>query len=178
MTMLVHRLLVLVFAAILATACSTTPTSDIKINAESAANTDFSNFKNYAWVGSAQLLNDQEWRWEPPEFDLDAEVRWLVDSQLRQKGLSEVNSNPDLLVAYVAGVNMDALEEVKDVKTHLTTLENVPKGALMVILVDTASASVIWGATASADIVQERTTEAMRARLEYAVKQMFSGFPR
>ena len=60
---------------------------------------------------------------------------------------------------------------------NLTTLENVPLGALTIILVDADTGLAIWGGVASAEIQENPSQETVKKRLEYAVTKMFKQLP-
>lgn len=165
------------FAAFLMTACATAPTSDIKVEAETAPGADLKAYKNYAWLAAAKIVNDPAGRWEPPQFDADAEIKWLIDREMRARGISEVSSYPDMFVAFVAGVDMAQLELKEDPKTKMDVLKNAPKGALAVLFIDGASGDPVWAAAAVGDVKSDRPAEQIKARLDYAVTQMFRKLP-
>jgi hypothetical protein len=159
------------------TACATTPTSDIKVQAETAAGADIKAYKTYAWLAAAKIVNDPSGRWEPPQFDADAEIKWLIDREMRARGISEVSSYPDMFVAFVAGVDMAQLELKEDPKTKIEVLKNTPKGALVVLFVDGATGNTAWAASAVGEVKSDRPIDEAKARLDYAVTQMFQKLP-
>ena len=75
--------------------CMTVPTKDIKVDAQADPKANFSGYKSYAWLGSAAIVNDAFGQWEPPNFDADAEIKYLIDRELRKRGMSEDSANPD-----------------------------------------------------------------------------------
>jgi len=168
----------LIFVALLMSGCAQTPTKDIQIEAESDPKANFSGYKSYAWLGSAAILFDSAGQWEPPQFDADAEVKFLIDRELRKRGMTEDSVNPDMLVAYAAGIDMDTLEIKVDPESEIKTLENVPQGALVIALVDAETAVAIWAAQATANVQQNPDQETIKARLDYAVTQMLKKLPR
>jgi len=105
---------------------------DIKVDAEANPDADFSEYKTFAWGGSAELVVDEEGRWVAPKMDLNAEIRYLVNSELRKRGFTEVNENPDMIVAAAIGVHMDAMAMKTDPKTKMELLQNVPQSALFI----------------------------------------------
>jgi len=153
-------------------------TKDIRVDAEVDPKVDLTGYKTYAWLGSAQIVVDTIGKWEPPGFDADAEVKWLIDRELRARNVSRVDDNPDMFVAYVAGIDMDALELKVDPETRREMLDSVPKGALAVVFIDAASGKPVWVGVATADIQETPTDEVVRKRLDYAVKEMFRLLPR
>jgi hypothetical protein len=169
------------FLAFLMTAvlsgCATAP-KDIVVETESHPGINFTTYKTYAWLASAEVVNDPHGNWEPPGFDTDTELRRLISQELRNKGMQEVSARPDLLVAFAAGINMELLKIVEDPETKMYTFKDAPKGALTVVLVDPATRYPVWVGRAVGDLEVGRTSEEIAKRLSYAVKTMFSKFRR
>jgi hypothetical protein len=176
----IMRLLVLVLTLSLSflSACATIPTGDIKIESEADKKVNFSGYKSYGWLAAAGILRDPEGKWEPPGFNADAEIKFLVDRELRKRGLTETGTNPDFLVAYVLGIDMEALKLKENPDTKLTTLENIPKGGLILVLIDPQTARASWVAVATAELNEEMDMETRKARLEYAVTKMIKELPK
>ena len=158
--------------------CTTVPTKDIKIDAQADPKANFSGYKSYAWLGSAAIVNDAFGQWEPPNFDADAEIKYLIDRELRKRGMSEDSANPDLIVAFAAGIDMDALDLKTDPKTKMDILSNVPKGGLVVMMADSESGFVIWAGVATAELQKNADEKTMKARLDYAVTKMLKKLPK
>ncbi len=156
--------------------CATVPTGDIEVTTETDPKVNLQGYKTYAWVGTAQLLNDPMGQWEPGKVDLDSELRFLIDRELRGKKLTQTTNQPDLLVGFVAGVDMSVLGIKKDPESRMMVLKNTPKGALVVLLIDSNTLYPVWVGSAVANVNQERSTEEMQKRLDYAVRSMFSEF--
>jgi len=157
--------------------CSTIPKDDIKVDSEADPKVNFSGYKTYAWLGGIGIVNDSQGTWEPPQFDADAEIVYLIDSALRKRGISEVTDNPDMFVAYAIGVDMDALKLKENPESKLTTLENVPQTGLVVVLIDPQTEYVTWIAVATGEI-KNLDPETAKKRLAYAVNTMFKGLPK
>lgn len=157
--------------------CATFPKDDIKVDAEADAKANFSGYKTYAWLGSVGIVNDPDDQWEPPQFDADAELVFLINDALRKRGMTEVNDNPDMLVAYGVGADMGALQLKEDPKTKLSTLENVPQGALIVTLIDAQTEFVVWAGEATGDI-KNLDAKTAKQRLQYVVDSMFKKLPK
>ncbi len=82
---------------------------DIKVQAEANPKVDLSKYKTYIWGGSAELVLDKEGRWIDPKMDVNAEIRFLVDQEMRKRGFTRVKENADIRVAAAVGVHMDAI---------------------------------------------------------------------
>jgi hypothetical protein len=73
-------------------------------------------------------------------------ITWIMvgDRELRKRGMLDSSVDPDLVVAYAAGIDMDALKLKLDPTTKMNMAKNVPQGGLVVMLVDSESGFVIW----------------------------------
>jgi len=172
------HLFALVGIVLLTTGCASSITKDIMVEAEADPKVNFTGYKTYTWLGSAAIVNDPDGKWEPPQFDADAEIQFLIDRELHARGMSEDSINPDMLVAYAAGIDMDSMDIKIDPKSDLVVLENVPLGALTIILIDAYTGLAIWGGTATAEIQQSPDQQTIRKRLDFAVTQMLKKLPK
>ena len=173
-----RSIMVAVFTAFLISGCaSTTLTKDIDVNTQSAPGVDINKFKSYAWIATAQILNDPQGQWEPRAFDADAEIQFLIDRELRKRAVSQVDLNPDMLVAYIAGVDMEALELKEDPKQDMEVLQNNPKGALAVLFISPVNGKTLWAGVAVANVEGKRNSGETKKRLDFAVSEMFRKLP-
>ena len=163
---------------LLLAACTTAPTSDIRVEAEADPKASFSGYKTYAWFAAAQILFDPEGQWEPRDVDIDAEVQFIINSELRKRGMSEVSSHPDMLVAYAAGVDMTTLGLKENPESKEKLLANIPKAGLIVALIDADTGYVIWLGEAVGEVQEQADQATVRARIEYAVREMFRLLPK
>ena len=170
------HLIALLATMLLVTGCASV-TSDIMVDAEADPTVKFSGFKTYAWLGSASIVYDPAGKWEPPQFDADTEIKFLIDSELRKRGMSEDTANPALIVVFAAGIDMAAMREEVDPKSNIAALQNVPQGALTVVLIDSLTGLAVWGGVATADIKQDPDSEVVKKRLAFAVSSMFKQLP-
>ncbi len=152
-------------------------THDIKTNTKVDSKANFAGYKTYSWLGTAAIINDPLGQWEPSRFDADAEIKYAIDTELRKRKIMESSNNPDLLVGFAAGIDMAALELVENPETKMQLMKNVPKGALVIVLVDNATGFPIWVGEAMADYKKERSPEESSKRIRYAVKKLFSELP-
>jgi hypothetical protein len=158
--------------------CASTPTKDIMIDAQADPKANFSGYKTYTWLGSAAIINDPYGRWEPPAFDSDAEIKYLIDRELRKRGMSQKSVDPDLIVGFAAGIDMDALELKTDPNSKKNIITKVPQGGLVIALVDSESGFIIWLGVATADIHEQPDEKTAKARLDYTVTQLFRKLPK
>jgi len=87
--------------------------------------------------------------------------------------MSENSNNPDMVVVYAAGIDMESIELAADPATELEMLQNIPRGALTVVLIDDDTGLAIWAGIATANVAENPTTDVQKQRLDYAVTQMF-----
>ena len=168
----------LICGCLLLWSCATVPTKDINVDAKADPKIKFSGYKTYIMLGAAAIVNDQQGRWEPPSFDADAEIKFLIDRELGKHGISKSAINPDMVVAYALGVDMEALDLKMDPETKIDVLENVPQSALLIILIDRPTGFVIWAGSATAEVMETPDDETVKARLDYAVTGMFKKLPK
>lgn len=157
--------------------CASFPKDDIEIETEADPTVNFSGYKTYAILGSAEIINDPEGKWEPTGLDADAEIEFLINRELRKRGMTVTRTNPDMLIAYALGVDMAMLKFKEDPEKKVSVLENVPQGALVIALMDSNTEIVTWAAVAVAEL-QNQGDEVTKQRLNYAVTQMFKQLPK
>jgi PBP1b-binding outer membrane lipoprotein LpoB len=173
-----NYLSVFIIALMLFVGCASVQTKDIQVDAQSDPKANFSGYKTYAWSGAAAIVNDPYGQWEPPQFDADAEIMFLINRELRKRGMSENTADPDLVIAFAAGIDMEALGLKVDSETKMDVLENVPQGGLVVVLMDSQSGFVIWVGVATAEVQESPDTRTFKARLDHAVTKMFKKLPK
>ena len=136
-------------------------------------------YKSFAWIGAGEVLNDPDGRWKPTNVQIAGDIKYLIDRELRKRGLGLANpDNAELGVAFFLGIDMEAQKLKKNPETKVEMLENVPKAGLVVALVDTKTGFVVWIGRAVGELQENATDEVVRERLDYAVSEMFKLFPK
>ena len=120
--------------SLIVSGCASFPKDDIEIATEADPKTNFSGYKTYAWLGAAAILNDPEGKWEPPGFDADSFIVSVIDRELTKRGMSETSKFPDMLIAYALGVDTEMMKFQEDSQADVSVLENVPSGALVIVM--------------------------------------------
>ena len=77
-------------------------------------------------------------------MDVDAILRRLITRELKDQGLAVVDRDPDLVVAYAAGVDMTTLDLVENPHNKMRILQSASIAALLHILVDTGTGYPDW----------------------------------
>ena len=93
----------------IALGCVSPDVADIRVETEVNPKINFAGYKTYAWAAAAAVVRDPEREWTPPDLDVGAEIKFLVDRELRKRNLSEASGEPDVLVVYAVGVDMESL---------------------------------------------------------------------
>ena len=170
-------LLMIMFVSVLTISCATVPTGDIKIVTEAAPQENLGQYKSYGWLLGVAALHDPDGSWEPPGFDADSEVIYLVNREMRKRGLTETNRDPDVYIGFGIGLDMAALKISEDVEGNISALENVPQGGLVLVLIDRKEAEVFWVGLATGDKLEGIDDEVRKKRLDYAISNMFKSVP-
>jgi hypothetical protein len=169
------KILFLITATIFISSC-TTLTSDIEVETHTDPDINYHAYHTYAWADSAQIVFDPVGQWEQPTLDTDGEVRFIINRELRGRNINQVDKDPDLLVVFAAGVDMNVLELKANPDADTEVLTNVPKTALVIALIDADTGYLVWLGYATADVQKQQTIENIRRRIDYAVSQIFKTF--
>ena len=155
----------------LLTGCASV-TEDIRVQTESDPQLDLGRYRTYSWLGAAEIAPDRHGNWEPPGFDADAEIRALLNRELRRRGMREVASDGQLVVGFGTGINPEVFEIAEDPDSKMYTLQNAPRAALVVVFIDPRSRRPVWVGTAVGDVRTGRSADEVRRRIDYAVTRM------
>ncbi len=140
--------------------------------------TDFAKYKTYAWVDGGNI---------PDEFNHKRIVS-AVDAQLGAHALTQVKQtdHPDLLVGYRAGFeqSLEVNASSSDFgpyrwgnRTGSARAQDVTVGTLFVVLRDASTQSVVWRASATADINRTASPERRDRNIQKAAEKMFKHYP-
>lgn len=167
--------------ALMLNACSTMESSsenmDMSFETDIDPKANFKGYRSYMWMGAAAIMNDPDGQWVTPGFDVNAEIKLLIDNSLRAKGMSETAQTPDVIIGYALGINMTNIEYKENPDKSFKSLEATPKGALVILMVDAQTGIVIWASSAKANIKGSKGDKA-KARLKYAVDNMMKSLPK
>ena len=160
-------------------ACASSSTADIKIHSALDQKANLAGYKSFAWQPSETVLHDNTGVWVPRDADTKAEIEFLVDKGLREKGLSVVKEKPDLFVALMIVADVDDVQEIEKTRgDSLSTFDPVGQGALLVELIDAQTGKTVWMGGAEGELRQSRSPEESKQRLSYAVDKIFDKLPR
>ena len=157
---------------IMLSACVTT-TADIEVSAAADPKAKLSGYKTYSWLAAGAWLVDPSDKWQPPGFTAGDTTKDLIDREMGKRAFTLTDKDPDLTVAFLIGINMEATKFRTDPELATKLLRNVPQGSLGIVLIDAETGYVIWMAQATADIQKHASDDLVRERLDYAVTKMF-----
>ncbi len=172
---IVGTFLLAMVAAVTVSGCAS-QFKDIEVMTEANPKVDLTGYGTYAWAAAAAAIRDPDREWTPIDLDIGAEIQFLVDRELRERGLTKVVRGPDLLAIYAVGVDMKALNVEVD-EDDVERFGEVPKGGVLIILADPASRRAIWAGAAVAELLEEPDRELTKQRIDYAISKMFKDYP-
>jgi len=156
------------------TGCATAG-RDIKVRTVINPKADLAAYRTYAWVGSRTDVHDPKGRWTRPPFDLDAEARHLIDSELRARGLSFAAKQPDALVFFLLIADTD--KQAAAMRRRYgpqADISGLAEAALVVGLVDAKTNKPVWIGAARAPAYPGRSNaQWSKARLSVAITALF-----
>lgn len=138
---------------------------------------DPADFTTYAIVGFG-AIEDPSGRWARPEFDIRAEIRFLVESALRERGWYPVTRNPDAYVVVLAAVDSTQVWQILEHSGGLMQPQ-MAAGGLLVQVRSGQTKEPLWAASALGPVRTEETQwtdQQARRRLAYGVEQIFARF--
>jgi uncharacterized protein DUF4136 len=148
----------------------------------------FAQKTSFDWDRSANFAAYHTYMWEaspnPAQGDWNQRILDAVDKQLQAKGLTKVNSNPDLWVVYSNSIRDE--KQVVGVgyvpgptwgssgpAGHNTFISKV--GTLVVELADTKDKQLLWRGSVS-DTITDNSNKNTKT-LDKAVAKLFKGYP-
>jgi hypothetical protein len=165
-------------SAVLCLSCASTPTSDIKVHSAADAKSNIAGYKTYAWDTSVAVLNDETGVWVPKDMDTHAELQFLINKKLRDRGMTEAQESPSLLVFMLIAADVKDLQEIKSKRGDaVASFDPVGKGALIVELVDSQTGKTVWIGAAEGDVRGSSSVDVAKQRLAYAVDKLFDRLP-
>lgn len=171
---------IFVFAALLlAAGCAPkAQTSDIKTQTAADETVKFAGYKTYTWFAGVGMVRDDTGKWDDGDLDITAELKFLIDKSLRERGLNESASSPDLFIGFLVVADVNQLKEITDRGGKVTSIEGVGESALVIEVIDAKTERTVWVGAAAGDAQTGRSQDELKARLNYAVTELFKGLPK
>jgi len=150
---------------------------DIQVSTAHDPLADLAAVKTYQWAASATLLVDTTGTWSQQGFDLDAELRHVINSELRLAGLNEVNSGADVSLSMLLLGDREQVDLVRKKKEGTPWDPTiVTEGGLLVELVDNDTGRVVWRGGARSTAERVHSEAEVKARISHAVHELFEDF--
>jgi len=144
-------------------------TSDIQVEKAQSEKVNLDGYKTYQFIEGSGVTQSPGKK----KVNAAAAIEETINTELMKKGKVPVSKDPDFFVAYLGGSDMDAVKRRLD-KDGKETIEKSPEAALVLMLVDADSGSIIWMSTAEGE-VKNGSAEDIKKRIEFAVKKMLNG---
>jgi hypothetical protein len=168
-------------ALISAFALSLPACSSLKTSLEYDKNADFGAYRTFAFA--ERSIQDPYWA---------SRVEAAITAELKKKGISPRDENPDLVVSYDATLALG--ETTSKVYSSgvayssgagwttmggagLVTTRDLPVGTLLVDLADPKKKELVWRATGTHEINRNASLEGRERAVSGAIAKMFEGFP-
>jgi hypothetical protein len=148
-------------------------TSDIQVEKVQSEKVNLDGYKTYQFIEDSGFIADKRKTPALKNMNISNELEQMINSELAKKGKTPVSKDPDFFVAYLGGADMDAVKSKLD-KNGKEVIEKSPEAALVLLLVDADSGSIIWMSTAEGE-AKGGTTDDIKKRLNFAVKKMLDG---
>lgn len=148
--------------------------ASLEVRTEQAPGTDFSRYRTYAWIAGAPGRDPA----------LESQIQTAVDQELPFKRLQklETSGRPDLYVSICVTVDEDRVVQPDQWGYDLGTVGvdgshagalTLPRGTLLVDLVDSGSRQLVWRGQASQAVDRQASEETIRK----AVREIFRPYP-
>ena len=145
---------------------------------------DFGRYHTYAWVDGAQTATGDR---RVQSSLVDARIRTAIDAQLRAKGYTvSASGHPEFLVAYRVGMK-DMIkgastqhyigDRVHGTYTTTSDIQPYHEGTLLIDIVDAGSQTLVWQASAQAEVDQSLGPKERDERIGTIVRAMLAHFP-
>jgi hypothetical protein len=161
--------------------CATDKGAGIKVKTIVDPKASLSGYHSYAWSDQDAALKDPEHAWVPVNFDINQELQFLTDQELRQRGMqfASETAEPDLYASFLVVVNMDAqADAIRKRYGEAADLKNLHEGGLVIALIDPRTEQPVWAGTATGQVKMNRTDAQAKELLGEAVHKIFETFPR
>lgn len=148
-------------------------TKDIKVETVKSNKANLKGYKTYEIIEESGADNSLKKDKTLKDYNVDAAIEHTIVAELSKRGKVQVKKDPDFFVAYVAGADMNAMKIKLDAKGR-STIENIPEAAILLMLVDADTGSILWMSTAEGEF-KGLPIEAQRERLKFTIKKMLKG---
>jgi len=148
-------------------------TSDIQVEKAQSEKVNLEGYKTYQFIEDSGIAEDINKDTLTKNESVSEEIEELINTELIKKGKTPVSKDPDFFVAYIGGTDREAVKKRVN-KEAKEVIEKSPEAAMVLMLVDADSGSIIWMSTAEGD-ANAKSKEDQSKRLKFAVQKMLDG---
>jgi hypothetical protein len=157
--------------------------SSLTVNHDFDPDANFAAYRTYVWADQRPSSSDAG----AGANDLIAQrIRRAVDAELQKEGLTRVENNPDLLVAFHTGVK-DKINVTDWGYTYgdyywgwggrQIDVYQYQQGTLVVDLIERSSKELVWRGWAQKTVDENPSPQKIDRTIQDAVKKMFQRYP-
>lgn len=149
---------------------------DVHYNYDRGAN--FAAYKTYQWVDAPGRVPDQL---------IERDIKRSIDGQLAQKGLTRVEKDADVYVAYQVVINLEKGVDLWSTgfggfgawgdRTVQGQTSTIPVGTLLVSVYDVGKKQLIWRGDASKAIDLNKNPDKNYKNLQKTIAKLFKNYP-
>ena len=148
-------------------------TSDIQVDSMQSDKADLKGYKTYQFIEGSGIAEDTSKEVLMQNESASAEIEEIINGELAKKGKVAVSKDPDFFVAYLGGADMEAVKKKLD-RNGKEIMMKSPEAALVLMLVDADSGSIIWMSTAEGE-AQSKSHKEKKKRIEFTIQKMLKG---
>jgi hypothetical protein len=146
-------------------------TNDIDVESVTNEKANLKAYKNYQFLEESGFVeSDKRGGLKGGSEKTAALIEEIINARLQERGKTPVAQNPDFYVVYIGGTDKDAVK-VKLDENGKKIVESAPEAALLIMLIDAHTGSVLRLSTAEGEL-KSLPAQQQKERIEYAVKKM------
>ena len=147
-------------------------TSDIKVKNVKSEKVNLDGYKTYLIMKDSGIINNTKKGSSSKMLDINVEIRKIINSELENKGKISVTNNPDFLVIYAAGSEIESVNH-KVNKNGNKIFDATPESVMALVLLDAKTGAVIDKSMAEGQ-AKGLPHDEMIKRIKFAIKTMLN----
>jgi hypothetical protein len=161
---------------LLALACS----PSLTVNDDFDPDIEFDRYYTWYWLADTPTIEAVEGA-DKSVRDIDDLVRSLIDAEMSKKGLTTVETNPDIWVNYHIGMkgefgganfDRDYLQQIQNAEVYKSS-----GGVIIIDVIDARTGRLAWRGTGTGAVNVDPTPEMVKNNLTRAIKKIMDKFP-
>jgi hypothetical protein len=141
---------------------------------------EFDRYYTWYWLADSPTKKTME-NADERTRELDSLIRNVIAGEMREKGFTLVETNPDIEIAYHIGMTGE-YGAVNWDRDYLATVKNAEVyrssgGVIIVDMIDARTGRLMWRGKGTGAVNVDPTPEMVEKNLTRAVKKLLDGFP-